>query len=505
MRWAQLGKSAWYLGGTMLILSLPTFSYLIPEGVTVGSGQSDRGYRDSGWTRRSSMPSGFVSGPSAGSSFVRSPAQSILSSLAGGPRQASAGVSAAPDNVGRTSAQLIAGSGRLSQVALREDRAELLDRLGRLGRLAESQNAQDLTQLEQGYNSAISQLFEAGRGLGRYRGNPFHDAIPDDGGDNGNNGDSGNNGNGDNNGGNGNNGNGDNNGGDNPDPRPPDGGIKPPAGRKHPFVVVHSFPEAVSKERVFLSYIDEEGWFVVENKGRIGPVYGNVSVSPGLLEADERQQVYIDDSDGDGLPDLFLTTRSTQGTELQFFLGDPSGGYRLEADGFFLWKSIAGLALLDFDGDRLLELVLLFRNTPNLYVYTIADGQFKYLKEIVLPFVPSLMVDSLFDNFVRERRLHIFDDSFRRVASLTARNPRVFLIGLQGLTQAISTLRVDSEDGGLAAAEVVAFQHGGRVALAEKQGGSWVVIGSFVDGFGFQTVVWGDYLKIGSRQLFCIP
>jgi hypothetical protein len=501
MRWARLGKTAWYLGGTVLILSLPTFSYLLPEGVIPGGP-----YRERTWTGRQASPAEPAYASSfSGRGFVRSSsAASVLTSLAVGNRRDSARLlSPDPSRLERPDAQRAAGSGGGvdDEGSGREDRADLSGRRNRSGRLLQSPYTQDLSQLEQGYDSAISQLFGGGRGMGRL-GNPFRDAIPTD----GNNGDSGNNGNNDNNGNNGGNGGG-NDGGGNPDPKPPvDGGTKPPpAARKYPFLVVHSFPGTASREKVFLSYRDEDGRFVVENKGSIGPFYGNVWVSPGTVETDERQQVFSDDVDGDGLPDLFLSTRSTQGTELQLYLGQSSGGYVPEASGFFLWKSIAGLALLDFDGDSTLDLVLLFRNTDNLHVYTIGDGQFKYLKEIVLPFVPSLMVDSLFDNFVRERRLHVFDDSLRRVASLTARNPRVFLIGLQGLTQALSTFRVDGEGVGAAITEVLAFQNGGRISLATYQSGNWVVFGSFTDGFGFQTAVWGDYLKTGSRQLFCLP
>ncbi len=352
---------------------------------------------------------------------------------------------------------------------------------------------------ERGYETAVGQLF-AGYpfGFGGYRGNPFDDAIPDD-----------NETGGDTNGGGDGEGGGNDDGqnpppppdqGDDTPPPPPDGG---PPGRRYSFLLIGDFEEVDSKSKVFRSYRDADGAFVIEDKVKVNPFPGTVG-GGNLLFPAENQLLFSDDVDGDGRLDLLFTEKADQGTILHLLLGGPSGGYPQHASTFFVWQAISSMGLLDFDGDRELDVAVLFRNASTLSVYSTKGGEFKYLKEIVLPFEPSVVVDSQFEGLPAERRLHVFDASFYRVATLTSGNPAYFLHGLSG-GRAFKSYKLDAEIDGPGETELQVFEEGGGIALAEKRGGSWVVLGRFSTTDHYPFVVFGDYLNTGTRQLICLP
>ncbi|RPJ54042.1 MAG: hypothetical protein EHM23_29775 [Acidobacteria bacterium] len=162
------------------------------------------------------------------------------------------------------------------------------------------------------------------------------------------------------------------------------------------------------------------------------------------------------------------------------------------------------MAWLDFNKDQKLELAVLFGNTPNLFIYTVEDQEFKYLKEIVLPLEPSVVVDSVFEGFPGERRLYVFDGSFHRVAMLTSRNPGIFSIGLAP-SWSVKGYTLDGEEGGPSETSLQVFEDDGGIALAEKRGQNWVVIGHFSTATRYPVIVFGDYLNTGARELWCLP
>ena len=172
---------------------------------------------------------------------------------------------------------------------------------------------------------------------------------------------------------------------------------------------------------------------MINDELKVTPFPNIVGGGTQLLGFAENQQVVADDFDADGrLRFVGDPLGRRKGPALDLFTRDVSGNYRKQASSFFLWKAVSSIAMLDFDADGNLDLALLFRDSPNLFIYKREGQEFKYLKEIVLPFEPSVVVDSLFEGFPRERRLHVFDASFHRVATLTSSNPGIFLLGLPG-------------------------------------------------------------------------
>jgi hypothetical protein len=385
------------------------------------------------------------------------------------------------------------------------------------GAAAESREAwlaRDLSRLERGYESAMGQLFDQRTtAYAGYLGNPFHDALPADGtGDGGDNGNNSNNGNNDNSNGNnsdsgsgnGNNGGGqnNNNGGDQQPPSGDGGSTVPP--HRYSFLLIGEFEGVDSTTRVFRGYRNDDGSFMIQDKVRVDPMSGVVggAARAGFTDGN---LVVSDDIDGDGDVDVVLVQAADQGSVVQTFLRQPSGDYLKQVESFFLWRAIASLSLFDFNSDGRLEIGVIFRNEPNLFVFAIEGREMKYLKEIVLPFQPSVVVDSHFDGVPNERRLHVFDASFQRVVSLTSRRPSVFLLDMPGLVASVSTFQLDGEIGGLPATEVKVFETNDRVCIFEPRGQGWVTRGSFVVTPHCPLIVLGDYLRQGSRQLFWLP
>ncbi len=503
----RIGKVVWYLCGAILVLSLPTFSYLIPTaglvmkpaiGLPAPQAESApvvplRRAVTAPLSPIASHYSSFVSSPprtartaparvqqsniAAGAARVAEPAV-LNRPQAGSPPAAVSAPGPVPSHVSR---------------AVRLDPQPSNDNWS-------SAYPQDLSSFEQGYQTAMGQLFQDyGLGFGGYGGNPFDEALPGD--DKNTNGDSGDEGNNNDDGG---------NDSDNPPPPPPpqppptpppDDDVTPPANR-YSFLIAGNFEGLDSKAKIFRGSRHVDGGFVLENNFRVDPFPGTVGTQVVSLAPD--QQIVSDDFDGDGKYDLMVTQSATQGTQLELWLHDGSGTYKKQATGFFLWNKITSIGWFDFNKDRKLEVALLFAGASNLFIYTVEGEEFKYLKEIVLPFEPSMVVDSVLEGFPRERRLYVFDSSFYRVATLTSGNPGVFLNGLV-TAQSFKSFTLDGEDDGPGETNLQVFEDSGGIALAEKRGAGWVVLGRFSTTVRYPVVVFGDYVNTGARQLFCLP
>jgi hypothetical protein len=506
----RIGKMVWYLCGAILVLSLPTFSHLIPTTDLVMKQPAISADHEvgSGSAMRSGGAVVIRGNPSASrfSSFVSSPLRTVRSGGAKAPqsrifsapmRVSEPGAALYPPRPGSPEAAVTArGPVPTHTAGLFQQARQLADDAG------SSAYPQDLSNLERGYQSAMGQLFrDYGPGFGHYAGNPFDDALPND--DKDTNGDSGNNGE---NGSNDNGGNNSDNPPTPPSPEPPPpppspGDVTPP--RPYSFLVAGEFEGLGSKTRVFRARRHVDGGFELENGFKVNPFPGTVGTS--VLGLDSDQQIVSDDIDGDGKQDVLITRKvPSVGTQLELYLREASGTYRKQAEASFILTTITSIVLFDFDKDHNLDVGLLFAGESNLFVYTLEDQEFKYLKEIVLPFEPSMVVDSVLEGLPRERRLYVFDKAFYRVATMFSRNPGVFF---QGLVPAHSfkSFKLDSEEDGPGATDLQVFEDSGGIALAEKRGAGWVVLGRFSTTIRYPVVVFGDYVNTGTRQLFCLP
>ncbi len=509
MRFKRIAKVAWYLGGGILILSLPTFSYLIPKTELVLGPPTLRETDHGAASHPDSSRPGLSSPDRAPTSFFVSP-----SPLRAAPTPPLRSRSARPD--GSLLKDVQADSQPVPRavmaIPMRTTVSPPLSEVRRdsrrdpqsLNPAWSGRHGSDLNSLDQKYQAAMGELFrDFPLGLGGYGGNPFNDALPHDGkptDDSGKpNGDDGGNDGGDNNN------NGNNNGNDSevhPPPTPPPDDH--PKAKRYSFLLIGDFGGGQSKSKVFRGYREPDGSFVSDDGARINPLPATLG-GGRLLTPPENMHLVSADIEGDGNLDLLVSQVVAQGTVLELYLGNASGTYGPPSAGaFFIWQAISSVGLFDFDSDGKLDLAVLFPNSSNLFVYTIDGQDFKYLKEIVLPFEPSVVVDSLIEGFPGERRLYVFDASLYRLATLSSRNPGVFLLGLATL-QSFKSYRLDAEEDGPGEADILVFENSGGIALAEKRGGSIVVLGSFSTIERYPIIVFGDYQNTGSRQLLCLP
>ena len=517
MRLAEIRKAVWYLCGGLLVLSGSIYTYLTPDADSDRPGQAETAGLAGGQAnveaRAFSLDSQHgrsVFSPVSPSSR-REPDGRFVPSQAGVPAPRVTGVDAAELLVRRNPARILpSAEGTIAHEPVPAPRGASAHVFPVTEVRNEARFARDLSRLERGYQSTMGDLFDQRMAAyGSYFGNPFHDALPDGeptGGDNNNNGGNNNNGNGNNNNGNNGNNGGGNGGGDQngngQQPPPSDGGASNPQPR-FSFLLIGDFQDAVSNAHLFRAYHNGAEFVAADGSHITDPLIGTVSgEKPVVFKHGE--SILAEDVDGDGDTDLFVSSPGPQGSGVKIFLRQSSGGYTLEVETYFLWQAISSLALFDFDGDQQLEVAALFRGRPNLFIFEIDSHELKYLKEIVLPFQPSVVVDSLFEGGVRRRWLHVFDGSFRRVASLTAQNPSIFLVGLGSLFGRISTCKLDAEVGGPEEVELTIFEAGGRISVFEKKGQSWMSRGSFPIDERYPLVLFGDYLDEGSRQLFWV-
>jgi hypothetical protein len=244
---------------------------------------------------------------------------------------------------------------------------------------------------------------------------------------------------------------------------------------------------------------------VAAGKIRVNPLYGVVSGARPFLVVGASGQLLTCDLDGDRILDAVIANITSQGTLVEMYTGDGSGGFKYRASGFFLWKAVASFGVLDFNGDGESELAVLFRGSPNLFVYERTEGEYRYVKEVVLPFEPGLVVDADFSGLVKEHRLYVFDSGLRRTVALTSVSPQVLLQGLYAPLERFREVFLESEPDGPGEAELVLFDYAGRLTVAERKQGGLVLHGGFDFSGEIPLILFGDLLGAGSRQLFCLP
>ena len=501
-------RKAWFLCGSALVLSLSAFSYLIPETRTAAGGQT-----------KSSIPSVkqvWLPPVESGSLLKRHPSAPPLEKTRS---QAEKGQwtdpsvpelgdwSVNPDVSARTelrgTPKIAHRSGLLLQIAPSEldlsfDRkSETLDRPGLHSIAALSEG--ELLALEEEYEIAFSSLFgfeKATFGWLSALGNPFEGALEKQGSEKqgpetvakkAENGPS------------------------TPLPerseevgsssaiaRRPDTETTP--SNPFDFLVVGDCGSNEG-ENVLRATRDRRGDFVVENSFRFNFLAGLVGV---MFVFQENEQPLTVDLNGDGLTDLVYARHGDEGTTLESYVRDPSGSFHRWAFSTLPQSTVTSFAVFDFNADGQLEIAALLKNHPRLIIYERSGDQFEYLREVVLPLSPGWVVDSE-QGVPPERRLHIFDTSLQRVVTLRQQNGRFLLSGSKEPLSYLQGVEVEASWQEIGSHEIVVFEYGNRIALAERRSQGVSFYGSFDTAVKVPLVIVGDYLGIQSRQLVYVP
>ncbi|MBI4446818.1 MAG: VCBS repeat-containing protein [Acidobacteria bacterium] len=254
--------------------------------------------------------------------------------------------------------------------------------------------------------------------------------------------------------------------------------------------------------RVFRAARLETGSFALEGGLEFSFVMG---ISRKILVFGDNDQVLTSDLNGDGLTDLVFARVGPLGTVLDSYLGDEYGEFRRWAFGFVLQKSVIGLALYDFNADGQLDLALLVKNSPHLFVYEKSGEQFKYVKELLLPFTPGLVVDSDSGGSQKDRRLYVLDSALRNGVTIGSRYSDSFVVGTDDLLNSARILKLTNLGGQTGEADVLVFEYGNRIVLAESRPGGPLFYGSLSTAGKVPFVIIGDFQGYKSRQLVYIP
>jgi len=248
------------------------------------------------------------------------------------------------------------------------------------------------------------------------------------------------------------------------------------------FLLTGDFSEN-EEETAFRAIRDELGRFVLEN-------YTRYTLSTGFLLFKEDEQVLTVDLNRDDALDLVVVREGSRDL-VEIFEG--KGGTLFEKwTSLSVSEEIIGISAFELSGDGEDDLVLIVEGVPHLIVYERVGSDFRYAKEIVLPFEPGLLVEA--QESVEERRLYVFNPTLTEVVTLSSEQPGDLIFDVDSVWDHFKTVSVDGLPG-----EMAFLNLGGRITLAQKTSQSVLFAGSFA--ITDQTPV----VIVGPQQLMFVP
>ncbi len=516
-RLAGVLKFTWYVCASILILSLPTFSYLQPRPGSTGSRVALERGASPGTGSAASTPATLIT------NFVRGAVAAVTGS-SNPPKSANA---ASPSQ----SSDL--ETGRAPQDGVREGSERgsgsiLPQRFGRrrVARLEEavadrepgpSQVEAGLEDLQQGYEQAFNTLFPEVFLGARASGNPFQGALEENAGA-GTGTDSG----------------ADQGGasaGDDPAPgqqdhatdpgqQPPNnsdpgqpgdsgsgggGDVSDPPQTEPPFsfLVVGRLPGNVSDAFVSRARLEANGDFALENSYRFSFFPG---IFHSILTFEENEKLLMADLDKDGSLDFVVVTEvPAVGTAIESYLQKSPGEFQLGASAFLYLQAVRSFALFDFNRDGQEELAAVLSGNDNLVVFEQAGSEWRYLRELSLSIRPALVMSAAVAPGVRSRQLYVLDNSLQFVLTASDRQPEFFRPGSKAPVNRLRILEANLTGRDGAPTLSLVFNLPDQVVLAEGVGSNLRMFGSFEANPSPPLVIIGDYARKGSRQMLWVP
>ena len=98
--------------------------------------------------------------------------------------------------------------------------------------------------------------------------------------------------------------------------------------------------------------------------------------------------------------------------------------------------------MLELTGDGIDDLVLSLEGVPHLVVYEKVDPGFRYLKELVLPFLPGLLVELPGEDGT-VAVLHVFDSSLGQVITFRSSHPGSYSLGPEPAFDLLKVMTLD--------------------------------------------------------------
>lgn len=265
------------------------------------------------------------------------------------------------------------------------------------------------------------------------------------------------------------------------------------------FLIMGQFFEGRNGQKIFRARLRENGAFFMEGLGEwtFYPYLG------GVLSFEDRTQVVSGDRDGDALLDFATSKDTIYGSQFDLFVRDTQKNQFVpESQMFFRDRQVVSFAFFDLQGDKNKELFIVFADLPQISVYEYSAEGYRHLKDWVFSFKPALVL-SVVEGVLQEEKLFVFDDSLSTVVMLSSRNRDNFLI-LDGFGTTRKFMLSFSEP--LASPEeLLVLERANRIAIVGKSAVGLRVFGSFDAGRGYPFVIVGDYFQKGRPQIIYAP
>ncbi len=354
-----------------------------------------------------------------------------------------------------------------------------------------------LAEINQGYNAAQSRLF--GGGVGAFGAsdtdvdssdNPFNEAIDDDGaptdvsgGEDTGDGDSG-------------------DGPDNPGENDGDSGDDSGGPVKPPFfnVLITGPVQGPEFGQLHRAWRASPTLFVLED-------FRELSFQPGLVPYNqfEDQQLYLGDVDSDGDVDATVVSRIPSiGSVVETFI-QVDQYFELSATILTYLKSVRCVEYFDFNGDSENELIMTFEGLPNVHVYEAIEGAWVYQSEIVLSFIPGVLIETTEGAGTAGNILYMLSEDFTFAANILAVRPDIVRFSPQLPQHVRKMMNVQWQ--GESSSEndnVMVFEMFDKLILIDWSPRRWDWTVS-LSGSQFQRTIIGENNISGKRQIFWIP
>ena len=210
------------------------------------------------------------------------------------------------------------------------------------------------------------------------------------------------------------------------------------------------------------------------------------------------------DMNRDGLADAFVVSWEHLGTALQSFLGSVSGVWQEHFGFFWPYQVARSFALYDFDSDGVSELVAVFSDSANLFIYEITEQGLEYDHEVVVPFDATWLAKTHDSGVVEADYLEVFDANLGVSVTFSSRLPGIYSHARAPTYISSVQVALDAVPGfGVQSFQVLRYQD--RAILFETTGNFTTQLGSFARSPRFPSVIVGDFLELGTRQLIMLP
>ncbi|MGW8180724.1 MAG: hypothetical protein ACWGQW_18480, partial [bacterium] len=159
----------------------------------------------------------------------------------------------------------------------------------------------------------------------------------------------------------------------------------------------------------------------------------------------------------------------------------------------------------DFESDGTDELAVLFAGNSNLVIYRIEDDQLRYLREMPVPFEPSILVGTQDQGVFKQQYLQVLDRTLQRSIVFSSLFPGAYSFSKPSSFQSSRSITLDPPDEASQGEQFSILRYDDVVVVVETGADGLVFIASFTYTAGYPKLAVGRSLEDGSRQVLFVP